>query len=86
MITVLLLIFIAGSILAVLKIVQQIVAERKCATDFEMSKFYNGTLKRNDAAYRRFIAHLGICEKCQNRLHNFQQGDDSVDHLMHNKQ
>ncbi len=84
MIELVLLIFIAGSIAAVIKILRQIIAERKCASDFEIGKFYNGSLKQNDTAYRRFIAHLGICEKCQNRLHNFQQGDDLVDHLTSN--
>ena len=82
MIQIVLLAFIAGSIAAVIKILRQIASERKCATDFEIGKFYKGTLKHNDAVYRRFIAHLGICEKCQTRLHDFQKGDDLVDHFL----
>lgn len=82
MIQIVLLAFIAGSVAAVIKILKQIIAERKCVTDFEIRKFYNGTLKGDDEKYRRFISHLGICEKCQGRLHNFQAGDDLVDHFV----
>lgn len=87
MIALILLIFISGLILAVLKIVKQIIDERKCASDFEIIQFYNQQLKKNDAAYRRFIAHLGICEKCQNRLHNVDEIEDQTekdisDHLL----
>ncbi len=82
MIQIVLLAFIAGSIAAVIKVVRQIVSERKCVTDYEIGKFYKGTLKHDDAIYRRFIAHLGICEKCQTRLHSFQKVDDVGDHFL----
>ena len=70
---VLLVFIILGAIVSVIKILSQIVSQRKCVTDFEIQEFYKATLKQDDNAYRRFIAHLGICEKCQLRLHNFQK-------------
>lgn len=82
MITIVLLIFIGGLIWTVIKIVSQIIDERRCLTDQELKKFYNGNLRKDEDSYRRFIAHLGICEKCQERLHAYNENDDLDEHFI----
>lgn len=61
---------------AVIKIIMQIVNERKCLDDASIRKFMLNRLNENER--RRVIAHLGICEKCRNVFHNFNQ-DDALD-------
>jgi hypothetical protein len=55
-------ILILLSAYAVVKIVMQISAERKCLTNGEIRRFVSKRLSVNEE--RRVIAHLGICENC----------------------
>ncbi len=37
---------------------------------------------KNSPEYSRIIRHLGICEKCQDKLHNYKNEDYIEDHLV----
>lgn len=39
-------------------------------------------LDKQSTEYSRIIRHLGICEKCQEKLHNFKDEDYIEDHLI----
>lgn len=73
-------ILMLGCLYAALKVVGQIVSQRRCIADNEIRKFYLGQLP--DHKKRTIVGHLGICEKCQERLHSFSFGSDIKEHLI----
>ncbi len=76
-------ILFAISILMVFRIVFQIVRERRCIDDETLNNFRFGKLKKkNPTEHRRVISHLGICDKCAERLQNLNFGKEIDDHLI----
>lgn len=68
---------------AVVGIVIYIVKSQVCPKDKVIADFYSGRIKENKR--KVFISHLGTCEKCQERLHNFKPGRKIEDHLIDKK-
>ncbi len=67
----------------VFRVVYEIILERKCIDDETFEKFKSGKLKERDYKnYRRVISHLGICEKCQEKLNEITFGKPLEDHLV----
>ena len=50
------------------KIVIQIVNQRKCPEDEILRNVVLGITKKNSETAEKVIRHLGICEKCQERV------------------
>ncbi len=63
---------------------RQIILQYRCIDDQTMEDFFNGRLKKDDAARRQVITHLGHCEKCQQKLFEIQKGRKNPleDHLI----
>lgn len=68
------------ALFSVLAIVKQIMAQRKCLSDHQLRKFMGQRLKGKERDL--VIAHLGICETCQTRLHEINFGKKEEDHLI----
>ncbi len=64
------------------KIVRRLIQERKHLSDETLNAFYKGKIKRDGEEYGSIIAHLGSCENCQNRLHQFDPNNLIEDHLI----
>ena len=62
-------IFILISFLGVVAVVRQIIGNQKHLTDDTIRRFFINQLSERE--HDRTTAHLGICEACQERLHNF---------------
>lgn len=71
------------SLLAVMRIVYQIILDRRCIDKKTFEKFRRGKLKdRDEGAHQRVIRHLGICEKCAKELENLNFGKPIEEHLI----
>ncbi|MFK7771287.1 MAG: hypothetical protein AB8F94_04070 [Saprospiraceae bacterium] len=77
-------IFIFISFLGVVAVVRQIIGNQKHLTDDVIRKFLINQL--NEREHDRTTAHLGICEACQERLHNFGNKRPLEDHLIDPKE
>ncbi len=78
-------IFILICAYIVLQISFKIMAQYKCLDDQTIEDYMLGKLSRNEKAYDQAIAHLGICEDCQERLSKYGEEDalDGIeDHLV----
>ncbi len=64
----------------VLRILARIMAERKCIEDNDIRRYMTNRLP--ERARNRMIAHLGICEKCQQKLQDYNFGNEIEDHLI----
>lgn len=74
------LILIIVSIFGVIGVLRQILNNQKHLDDKTLRNFL---LKRlSDKEKRRVTSHLGICEKCQEKLHEFTFGKPIEDHLI----
>ena len=73
-----------GSIVAVIATVRQIMGNQKHLTDNVIRKFLLNQLSEREQ--NRTTAHLGICEACQERLHNFGKKRPLEDHLIDPKE
>ncbi|MDF1698466.1 MAG: hypothetical protein P1U56_21625 [Saprospiraceae bacterium] len=51
----------------IVKIIIEIINQRKCPEDEELKDVVLGITKKNTASADKVIRHLGICEKCQER-------------------
>lgn len=60
---------------AVIKIFMQIINERKCLEDSSIRMFMLNRLSERER--KNLTAHLGICEKCRDKFHNFEFGKSS---------
>ena len=80
--TTVLLIFSLLIAFIVLQKVKEIIRQYRCLTDTEIKGFMIGRLRKQDQAYRRAVAHLGICEQCQERLQQFDDKETLEDHLV----
>lgn len=66
----------------IFKAAQRIVQQYKHLTDEEVKDVMLNRIDRYGAQYSRIIRHLGLCESCQNRLHNYKEEDYIEDHLI----
>lgn len=58
-----------GLILTIAGIVREVIKQHKCIPEAIMKKFMHNTLPKEEKAM--VTTHLGICENCQQRLHDF---------------
>lgn len=63
----------------VLQVISQIISQRKCLEDETIMEYKKGRLPSDER--RTVHYHLGICEKCQNRMIDYD-GDDIERHLL----
>ena len=64
---------LAGS---VWKRLREIYAQFQCPDEEVLSDYYNGLLKRRKPKlYNRVVTHLGVCEKCRDRLRELEEPD-----------
>lgn len=54
----------------------------ECPSDETLTAFWRGKLRHGSDPHRQLIAHLGTCEKCQERLHILRKGLSLEDHLI----
>lgn len=52
----------------IVRIIMEIVAQRKCPGDEELKNVVLGLTKKNTKSAESIIRHLGICEKCQEKV------------------
>jgi hypothetical protein len=66
---------ICGALLAYIlyKFVNRVRASYRCPDDELLRDFYHGRLKREEDLRRSITHHLGVCEKCQERLYDLQK-------------
>lgn len=64
------------SIYAVLRRLGPIFRQYRCLDDATLDRYMRGKLRDDPEAYDRAIAHLGICEECQERLSRYADGGD----------
>ena len=50
------------------RIIREIIDQKKCPSDRELKDVALGITKKNTARADRVIMHLGICEKCQEKV------------------
>ena len=63
----------------------QIISQQKCLSEEDIRNYMLGRLYKNDKEYQRVIGHLGNCEKCQERMHDFKPTDHLEDHLINDE-
>ena len=44
----------------------------KCFDDEVLNDYYHGRLKRQEDLRRQVVTHLGLCEKCQQKMFDLQ--------------
>ena len=72
-----LLILIAFTALTVYKIVMDIRKRSKCPQDRDLKNAVLGFPSRRGADHENIISHLGICQKCRDKVSEFNQADSS---------
>lgn len=72
--------FVIISFLGVVAVFRQIIGNQKHLTDDTIRRFLLNQLSERE--HDRMTAHLGICEACQERLHNFGKKRPLEDHLV----
>ena len=50
-------------------------ANQVCLTDEDMDDYLEGRLRPNSSAHKQAIAHLGVCEKCRQRLRHLEEAE-----------
>jgi uncharacterized membrane protein len=80
--TLVLLILALGSLSVAIGIIIQIIRQQKCLNDNDIRNYMLGRLHSNEKEYHRVIGHLGNCEKCQQRMHDYKPSDHIEDHLI----
>jgi hypothetical protein len=68
--------------LIVLRIGKEIFLSYQCPDEQSLKDFWNGRLRKGDSEYRRVVTHLGVCEKCRDKLDQIQKGKPLEDHLV----
>ncbi len=84
MLSLVFLILLIVSIITVIAVVRQIMGNQKHLTDDIIRRFLINQLSEKE--HDRATAHLGICEACQERLHNFGNKRPLEDHLIDPKE
>lgn len=56
------------TLVSVVGIIVKIAGQRKCPNDFDLRNAVLNRKKLDDTKTDRIIAHLGICEKCRNKI------------------
>ncbi len=68
-------IFLIVASFAVIKVLMQIINERRCLDDSSIRLFMLNRL--NEKERKKITAHLVICEQCRDKFHNFEFGKSS---------
>ncbi len=66
----------------IIRVIIQIIGQQRCLSDQDIRDYMLGRLHKNDKEYHRVIGHLGNCEKCQQRMHDYKSSDHIEDHLI----
>lgn len=61
-------IFVLILLYGVVKIIMEILDQRKCPKEEDLKHVVLGLAKKNTKQTDKIIRHLGICEKCQQRV------------------
>lgn len=61
------------SLIVVLSIISQINAQRKCPDERTLRKVILGSADKNSFKSQAIIEHLGICEKCRQRIEDMNE-------------
>lgn len=65
------------------RIIRHILFTYRCIDEEVLHEFEEGTLRReNPRMYRKVIAHVNHCEKCQEQLEEIRNGKPIEDHLI----
>jgi len=48
---------------------------KKCFEEDVLDDYFHGRLKRDEELKRAVVSHLGICEKCRDKMYALQQND-----------
>lgn len=59
--------FLLALVYGIVKVIIEIINQRKCPEDEILKNVVLGITKRNSETTEKVIRHLGICEKCQER-------------------
>ena len=70
------------SFFAVLGVLRQIWAQQQHLTDKDIKDLVQLKLRDREEAYHRIVSHLGICDKCQKKLEEFNKGKEIEEHLV----
>ena len=70
------------SLFLVVKVVVSIWDQQKCLSEQDIRDYMLGRLYKDEKEYSRIIGHLGNCEKCQQRMLDFDENDHIEDHLV----
>ena len=73
---------IAVSLYLVVKVAVSIWDQQKCLSPEDIRDYMTGRLYKDETEYSRVIGHLGHCEKCQQRMRDFDENDNIEDHLV----
>jgi len=72
------------ALLAVGRVVKNIIANRKHLTGEEFRAYMNGGKTMSDGERSRVTSHLGICQTCQDQVDDWIKGSDLEDSLIGN--
>ncbi len=61
------------SLLSVIGVVRKIVKAQKCPSDEQLRQSILFRNKRDETETDRIISHLGFCEKCRNKVSEFNE-------------
>ena len=72
-----------GALFIAAKIISNILGQYKCVDDDLLLDFYKGKLSKKEDLRRKVITHLGVCEKCQQKMINLKdEKPDLEKHLV----
>lgn len=71
------LLLIVGLIFTIYVRLKGIWSNYKCFNDEILDDYFHGRLKREEDLRRKVVTHLGLCDKCQQKMYELQSGQDS---------
>ena len=51
---------------------KKVIKMRSCFEDEVLADYFHGRLKREEDLRRSVVSHLGVCEKCQEKMYELQ--------------
>lgn len=63
----------AGLAFTVYKQLKKIIKMRACFEDEVLGDYFHGRLNREEELRRSVVSHLGVCEKCQEKMYELQK-------------
>ena len=68
--------------LVIWRLIKQIYRNYQCVDEETLRDYLYGKLRRDPNHHRQVTSHLGLCEKCQEKLFEIQKGKPLEDHLV----